>query len=287
MKLLFKTLSISLFGLFLTAYIAGCSSAEQTTAKLAFQQKDYAKAETEFDKEVKQNPANEEAWFYLGASRVLLNKIDAADLAFKEYRKIGKNTFAPDMADLWTGFYNKGADLFNTAQKTADNDAKVKYYNNAIEQFKICKVILPDSTEVDKFINASQNKIAMLTVNPDIEKGVKLDSLGKFDEAVAAYNKALEKTDKGSVIYEIIANDISISYLKWGEKLRTDSPDDPGYKEKYRAAMPFLEDLKESKDIKTKIQAYDLLVSVYGNLGMNDKAKDAIDMRDKLKAENK
>lgn len=287
MKLLFKTLSISLFGLFLTAYIVGCSSAEQTTAKLAFQQKDYAKAEVEFDKEVKQNPANEEAWFYLGASRVLLNKIDAADQAFKEYRKIGKNTFAPDMADLWTGFFNKGADLFNSAQKNGDNDTKVKYYKQAIEQFKVCKVILPDSIEVDKFINASENKIAMFTVNPTIEKGVKLDSLGKYEEAIAEYNKALEKVDKSSVIYEIIANDISISYLKWGEKLRTDNQDDPIYKEKYRAAMPFLEDLKESKDKKTVITAYDLLISVYGNLGMNDKAQDAIKMRDKLKEENK
>src|SRR5260221_11444300 len=134
MKLLFKTLSISLFGLFLTAYIAGCSSAEQTTAKLAFQQKDYAKAEIEFDKEVKQNPANEEAWFYLGASRVFLNKIDAAGSAFTEYRKIGKNTFSADLGDLWTTFYNKGADLFNSAQKSTDNDGKIKYYNNAIEQ---------------------------------------------------------------------------------------------------------------------------------------------------------
>ncbi len=127
----------------------------------------------------------------------------------------------------------------------------------------------------------------MLTVNPTIEKGVKLDSLGKFEEAVAEYNKALEKIDKSSVIYEIVANDIAISYVKWAEKIKTDNPDDPSFKDKYTAAMPFCEDLTKSKDKKTQILAYDLLVVVYANLGMTDKAKDAIDKRDALKKENK
>ena len=55
-------LAVLIFG---AAYISGCSSAEQTTGMLAYNQGDYAKAETEFQKELQRNPANEEAWFYL------------------------------------------------------------------------------------------------------------------------------------------------------------------------------------------------------------------------------
>src|SRR5438552_16758656 len=78
-------------------YLYSCSSAEQTTAKLAFQQGDYKKAEMEFDKETKQNPANEEAWFYLAISRVQLNKADEAQQAIEQYRKIGKNSFGNEL----------------------------------------------------------------------------------------------------------------------------------------------------------------------------------------------
>ena len=63
-----KVLSVFLILSAVVFYFGGCSSAEQTTAKLAYAQGDYPKAEIEFQKETNQNPTNEEAWFYLAMS---------------------------------------------------------------------------------------------------------------------------------------------------------------------------------------------------------------------------
>lgn len=50
---------------------------------------------------------------------------------------------------------------------------------------------------------------------------------------------------------------------------------------------PYLEELSGSKDKDNQITAYDLLVQVYANLGMTDKAQDAMKKRDELKGQNK
>ncbi len=287
MRMFLKMAAVLLFAVSATLYINGCTSAEQTTAKLAFQQGDYAKAEKEFEIEVIQNPANEEAWYYLGASRIMLKKYPAADSAFQRYRKLGKNSYSGEILEAWTSRYNTGADKFEAGQKTKDTDVKLKDFQDAIDEFEVCKIILPDSTVVDKIIKSIESKMAAFTVNPMIDKGVAYDSLGQYEEALGQYNQALQKVDKGSDMYDVIAYDIAVSNLKWGEKLRNANSEDAAYKEKYKAAMPYLEDLTNSKDVKTKITAYDLLVQVYANLGMNDKALEAMKIRDQLKAENK
>ncbi len=282
MRLLLKSVTIFLFVIAAAIYINGCSSAEQTTAKLAFNQGDYAKAETEFLKETQQNPQNEEAWYYLGASRIQLRKYPEADEAFKQYRKIGKNTFANEILDGWTKRFNTAADEFTKGQKETVVDAKLKDFNDAIDDFKVCKVILPDSTVVDGLIASIESKIAVITMNPIIDKGVAYDSLGQYEEAIGQYNKAMEKIDKGSSTYEVVAYDMAVSYLKWGEKLRNANGDDPAYKDKYKAALPYLEGLTDTKDPKTRFTIYDLLVKVYVNLDMMDKAKDAQAKRDAI-----
>jgi tetratricopeptide (TPR) repeat protein len=279
--------SIALVLLIAAVYVNGCTTAEQTTAKLAFQQGDYAKAETEFAKETVQNPANEEAWYYLGASRLILKKYDDAKVAFDQYRKIGRNSYSNEILEAWTNRFNRAAEAFELGQKTKDNDIKLNKFREAIDEFKVCKIILPDSVVVDQYIKSIDSKIAVVTVNPIIDKGVEFDKDGKYEEAIAEYNKALAKVDKGSATYEVVIYDISISQLKWGEKLRTANSEDPAYKEKFKAAQPYLEELRDSKDKDTKIKAYDLLVQVYANLGMNAEALDAMKKRDELKGENK
>jgi len=266
-------------------YILGCNSAEETTAMLAFKAGDFQKAEQEFYKEVVQNPKDEEAWYYLGASRLQLKKYDGADTAFKNYRAIGKNTYASEILDAWVKRYNSAADEFEKGQKTKDTKEQLKNFQDAVDDFKVCKVIEPDSVSVDKYITLIGTKIAAITVNPIIDKGIAFVNEGKYEEAVGQYTDAMSKVDNGSPTYEIVSFDLSVAYLKWGEKLRNDNQDDPAYKDKYKAAMPYLEALTGSADKDTKLQAYELLVQVYANLGMNDKAQDAIKMRDQLKSE--
>jgi len=265
-------------------YFSACSSAEQTTGKLAYDRGDFKKAEEEFTKEVQQNANNEEAWFYLGASRIQLGKFNEADAAFQTYRKIGKNTFAEKILEAWVLRFNSGADNFEKGQKAKDEKEKLKLFSTSVEDFKVCKIIQPDSIVVEQYIKSINAKIVMITVNPIIDKGVSFFNDGKYEEALKEYNTALEKIEKSSPGYDVVAFNISIAYLKWGEQMRTANDQDLAYKDKYKAARPFLEDLTKSSDLDDQYKAWDFLVSVYGNIGENEKALEAIKKRDELRA---
>ena len=67
----------------------------------------------------------------------------------------------------------------------------------------------------------------------------------------------------------------------------SENSENDAYKEKFQAALPLLEEIMNTKNKENRITVYELLVPVYANLGMSDKAQDAIKMRDQLKNENK
>jgi len=283
---IFKIVTLILLLPVMAFYLSACSSAEQTTGKLAYDRGDYEKAEAEFMKELKQNPSNEEAWFYLGAARIFLSKFDEAEEAFQQYRKIGKNSYSKEIQDAWIKRFNSGADNFEKGQKTKDETEKLRLFNSSVSDFKICKIILPDSTVVNEYIASINSKIALITINPIIDKGVALFNEGKYEEALNEYKTALSKIDKKSPAYEVVGYNIAITYLRIGEQIRKNSDQDTTYKDKYREAMPYLEDLVSSKEVCTQYNSYMLLVQVYANTGMSDKALDAIAKRDKLKGEH-
>jgi len=284
MRFLMRTLPALLVILFASLYI-GCSSAEQTTAKLAYQNGDYAKAEIEFAKETQQNPANEEAWFYLGLSRAQLNKVDASKEAFDRYRSIGKNSFRSDLVSAWGTKYDDGYQKFTVAEGQKDKDLTnaMKNYQAALTDFQIALAMLPDSIVVAKNITVVNDRMNAYTIKPIIDKGVAYETDKNYDAAIGEYKKALAMVSKGNSNYEVVIYDLGVAYLKQGEGMRTANPDDPAFKDKYQSALPYLEELATSKDTKNQLLAYELLVQVYGNLGMNDKALDAISKRDALK----
>jgi len=271
-------------------YLGGCSSAEQTTGMLAYQQGDYAKAEQEFMKELNRNPSNEEAWFYLGASRLFLNKYKEAEEAFTQYRKIGKNSYKDQIEDAWVKRYNSGADKFEAAQKGKTPDEQVKLFNEAVDEFKVCLILLPDSAFVQKYIDNINSKIALILIKPFLDKGVELLEQEKFEEAVNEFKKGLTiGLTRDNPNYFVIQYNVGVTYLKWGEKMRIDSAavnsESRAHLDKYKEALVYLEELKNSPDKNDQLTAYELLVQVYGNLNMSDKALEAIKRRDELRAE--
>ncbi len=71
-----------------------------------------------------------------------------------------------------------------------------------------------------------------------------------------------------------------------GESMRT-TDENSDYKAKFSEALIYLEPLSvSSKNKKLEPQVWELLVSVYANLGMNDKAQDALTKKDALKGNN-
>ena len=84
-----RYLSMLLFVIFGAVLMQGfqCASPEYTTAKLALKNKEFPKAEEYFEKELKKNPQNAEAWMFLAETRMYLKKYveasEAADNAIK------------------------------------------------------------------------------------------------------------------------------------------------------------------------------------------------------------
>ena len=285
-----KVLTVFLILSAIMFYFGGCSSAEQTTAKLAYAQGDYKKAEVEFLKETNQNPANEEAWFYLAMSRAQLSKAEGVREAMSRYTAIGKFTFKSELTEAWGTMYDRAFKQYEDGEKSAKSgkdDEAVKKFTDALNNFEIAFALLPDSAFVKENITALNGRINTILVKPTIDKGVELEKNGDFAGAINEYTNGLSKVTKGSGAYEVIIYNISLANLKWGEKMRETNSEDPAYKDKYTAALPYLEELTSSKDKDNKLNAYELLIQVYANLGMNDKAQDAIKMRDQLKNENK
>jgi tetratricopeptide (TPR) repeat protein len=290
MRLFIKSVILFILTVGLVYMVNGCNTAEQTTGMIAYSTGDFEKAEKEFDLETKQNPVNEEAWFYLAMSRAKLNKVEGVQEAMTQYRKIGKNTFQSELTQQWGQIFDMGFKRFQVASQIK-SDSAIPIYNAAINSFKICLLLEPDSVIAQKNIDIINNKVNTIAIKPLLDKGIEMEGKNDYAGAVAQYKKALDLVGPTGANHEIVIYDLGVGYLKWGEKLRDSlmaiNPDEKSYKEEYQAALPYLEELGQSKDKANRILAYELLVQVYGNLGMNDKALEAIKIRDQLKGENK
>ena len=310
MKLIFKSLIFLSIISFIAAYDSGCSSTEQTTAKLAFQQGDFEKAEKEFIKETQQNPANEEAWVYLAMTEIQLSKLPEAEVAMKKYREIGKNTYGKEIMDLWGKRYDDGYKNYQNALQSKDKIQAQQMYNLALKDFESAVILIPDSVLVNKNIGIIYSKLNMPEdavnyysrvlekVNDEataLQYAKLLNDLGadllkqdKYEESIAEFKKATQlDIPKNNLVYEVSTYNLGLAYLKWGERVRVKNqetdPNDTTYRNYYRDALPYLEELSGSKDKDNELAAYELLVQVYGNLNMTDKALEAIKKRDELK----
>lgn len=294
MKSYFLTAAL-LITAFTSFYFASCSSAEQTTAKLAYQRGDYKKAEEEFMKEVNQNPSNEEAWFYLSMSRIQLKNASGAKDAIEKYKGLKLNSFNTELINAWYTLNESAGVLFEDGNKflaKKDEAAAIKKFQEANQTFEMAMILLPESTLVKENMSLITNKINALTIQPVLEKGVEYEKQGNFAAAIEEYKKGIPMFEKGTANYEIIIYDVSLAEMKWAEKIKKDNealPEekhDQSYKDHYNNALPYVMELSSSKDVCTQINAYELLVQIYANTGRTDEAKSAIETRNKLKTDN-
>lgn len=121
-----------------------CESPELTTAKLAIRNRDLDKAELNLEKEIRNNPANAEAYIllaevkqmkydFLGAAKT----INSSDSVIKDIRlRFQAEQFK---GQLWRLAYNSGIDLFNRYFGTKDS----KFLDSAISVFKAGVLVRP------------------------------------------------------------------------------------------------------------------------------------------------
>jgi tetratricopeptide (TPR) repeat protein len=119
-----------------------CGSTEVTTARLAMQQQQWAKAEESLMKEVAKNDKNEEAWFLLGQVRLELKKYLPMNDAYTKALSISnehKNEIERNRTAVWGTLYNEGIGLYNKGREDSAN------FTRAIEVFTTATALNPDS----------------------------------------------------------------------------------------------------------------------------------------------
>lgn len=312
---LLKIVYLSVLSLVISSaafYYMGCASAESTTGKLAFQQQDYEKAEGELKKGLQVDKTDDEGWFMLGYSQIQLGKYDDAKKSFEETKKLS-STYNDRITAFWIEKFNAGAAEFKNgidAESRKDSSSAQNYYKNALRQFEASYAINPDSLKSLKAIGESYLALGerekakevfteilnMSKTKEDAEKvaailfdaGLGMMQVENYADAANVFKSivnipALPKDDPYS---ETSAYNVGLAFAKWGEKMRTDD-ETSNYKEKFSEALVYLEPLTTGlKTKKLEPQVWELLVSVYANLGMNDKAQDALNKKDSLKGSN-
>ncbi len=173
--------------------------------------------------------------------------------------------------------------------------AAVGDFNKAVEVYKKAQSMFPDDQEVSEnlmnsYIGAERNDEARGLLIERVRKypnskydhynlGVFLLKDGKYEGAVEQFNAAYTiDTTMSSALYNLAA-----SYVNWGVAIAEDLKkanegkpekeqklsDEP--KQKYKAAIPFLEKVVAQKS--DDVPMLELLAQVYANLGQSDKAK--------------
>ncbi|MFI5252764.1 MAG: tetratricopeptide repeat protein [Bacteroidota bacterium] len=195
----------SLFAILLISVTLGCvftgfqcGSTEMTSAKLYLSKGDYPNAETALAKEVQKNPANTEAWYNLGFTRLQLGKFEEMLAAFDNCMKNG-----PEFNDkIKLAKLNAWGQLFNQAvasQKKMEMAPKDNQGNqgtlfqDAEAKYQLAIKINPDSA------GTYQNLAALYRAN------------GSTDKEIATWQKARERKDDPNFTSYIIDAEIKKS----------------------------------------------------------------------------
>lgn len=190
-------------------------------------------------------------------------------------------------------YYVMGSNLKNQGK---DAEAK-EYFNRAIDVLSEGRKFYPDDTDMLLFLsNAYIGADRISEATSQFEAGVKADPnnkyyrynygvllLGaeKYVEAEEQFKRALEiDQNYNNAIYNL-----GVTYLKWGlaiqKKAEAENKIDESYKEKYRAALPYLEKAVEMPEADAN--TWELLGRVYSVLGMTEEANKAFNKADELR----
>lgn len=181
-----------------------CSSAELTSAKLYYSKSEWDKAEAQLQKDLNNNPQDEEAWYLLGRVRAQKQNWSGMLDAFQHALKISdvdKKDIDAVTEHYWVQFYTEGAKYLQSGKDSSDAYAKaVIAFNNAI-------LLEPDS-----LINYKGMAYAYLNMNYN-------------DSAIGPLNILWTKQKD-----EDAAKFLSEIYLENGRKLKSDFQNDNGGK---------------------------------------------------------
>ena len=165
----------------------------------------------------------------------------------------------------------------------AVNDA-LEYFPSDVDLTRNRIDILIKLDRIDEARTELEKAVADEPGNPDLQfaLGVIHDQLGNRDQALAAYDKAIEANgthynshfNKGVLLLdaanEVIKQQNNLGMTKADKKKYTEL--EPVIQQKLKDAMPQWERIVEISPEGDKVQNMEYLVYIYTNLGMRDKA---------------
>lgn len=190
-------------------------------------------------------------------------------------------------------YFVMGSNLKNEGK---DKEAK-SYFDKAIDVLSEGRKNHPGDSEIllylsNAYIAAERTEEAMSQFKAGVESqpenkfyrynyGVLLLGSNNFEEAEKQFKKAIElDPEYSNAIYNL-----GVTYLKWGGYLNKKAEEEgkfsEEYKDKYRAALPYLEKAVQSKDADAN--TWELLGRVYSVLGMTEDATNAFNKADQMR----
>ncbi len=196
-------------------------------------------------------------------------------------------------------YYSDGINAMNnyyTTKNVQDSLKAIGYYNKVIKILEEGRKFYPNNSKIllilsNAYINAKEINVAKSIFKAGVEKepnnkiyhynyGVLLLNSNDYQDAAKQFKEAL-RIDSS---YKNAIYNLGVTYVKWGAHLNeiatAKNIEDTTYKNKYRLALPYLENYLKLEPNEGKI--WNILGKVYANLGMNKKSEKAFDKADKL-----
>ncbi|MFQ5799141.1 MAG: tetratricopeptide repeat protein [Bacteroidota bacterium] len=233
-----------------------CSSAEMTSARLYVQRSDWENAQSSLEKELTNNPQNEEAWYLLG--RVKSEKKDFVGMneAFDKALSISNahgGEIQRTRLSFWSQYFNRGVTYFSKGHDST------QYFDRAIEAFETAVVINPDSTATYKNLGFSY-----------VGKGNAEGAIAPLQEVLKRENDVQAAKLLGEIYY-----DMGVRHRTAFEALGSENIDSTEYRtalENFDEAIAYLEKARswdpQDEDVMT------VLMNAYIALNRTEEAKE-------------
>lgn len=281
--------------------IWGCASAELTTGKLAFQQRDFEKAEINLKRGLEVDKNDAEGWYMLAVSQTELKKYDEAKKTFEIAMTVSKS-FEDARFEYWKLKFNECIKYFNSAVGK-DSISTVNNLLVSLDYAYAAIAINPDSLETyrvagdafyflenyDKAIEyyripyqkTKSKDDAVSLARTIYKKGLKLRLDEKFDESITILKEVmnLESIPEDNKYYEASILNIGINYY---QKALMVSKENLDYKPFLEEGVVYFEKLLKCKDEDLLKDLYEYLYSSYQALGEETKAEEIMKLKEQL-----
>ena len=283
-------------------YLGGCSPAETTTGKLAYQQKNWEKAAAELTKGLAIDKTDAEAWYMLGYAQTELGNFKEGADAFKQASALSAD-YNNLIKNYWIDKYNAGINSFNSGTKELgkkNTEAANNHFKEAIKSLTAATGIIPDSIaafqlmadsynymgETDKALGIYQSILDKSKSKDDAiqigklmyQNGLKLRQAEDYENALNVFKKVvtIPYLPKDNVYYESSLFNCGFANYQMAVKKATDNKPKSEYEPLLKECVMYMEQVTATSKSKDLLKdTYEILVNAYDALGDEAKSDEA------------